>query len=73
MSRSWEEVDPLAPYRPITQLGETVCIPGQSGGVAGDIDDPVRGQAGQDGGHLGGQSFPGRIYANDLGDRKSVV
>lgn len=67
MGGSWEQVYPLGADRPVAQLRQALHVPGQGGGVTGDVDDALRGHPGQDGGHLRGQALPGRVHTDHLG------
>ena len=67
MGGSWEQVYPLGADRPVAQLRQALHVPGQGGGVTGDVVDALRGHPGQDGGHLRGQALPGRVHTDHLG------
>ena len=67
MCRSGKKVHPLGLDRVITQVVQTVYVPGQGSRVAGDIDDSLRRHTGQNGRHMGRESFPGWVHTDYLG------
>lgn len=67
MSRPAKKIHRLDLFDLVVQLLKAFQVPGQGGGVAGDVDDAAGAHGGQDGGDLGGQALAGRVHGDDIG------
>ena len=62
MPRPGEHIHRYGPGGGIAQGGEPLYVPGQGGGIAGDIDHPFRGHPRHSGDDLLPQPLPGRVH-----------
>lgn len=67
MGGAGEEVHGGGPLDTVALAGEAFDVPGQGGGVAGDVNHPLRGHLGDGGRDLLRQPLPGRIHGDDMG------
>lgn len=67
MGRSGEKIHGGGLLDEISQLCKALDVPGQGGGVAGDVDHPSGGHLGDGFHHLGGQALSGRVHRHRVG------
>ena len=67
MVGSGEEVGGFGLFQAVAPLGQEFHIPGQGGGVAGDINQPLGIHLDDGLDDLGGDPLPGRVHADHVG------